>query len=637
MSCREQENEIIREVETHVDRILHQLANRSYDAAVDLARRYNEEDFYGEKLIEVRRNFYEREGRPEVSVNQDLLFKVIENKLIEDNLFEVEAEEYRRLMEELEKENNLDDDYLDNLSDPDAFEDQDGDYNPFDYDSVLSNKLLFKEKLERQRDLLKNKANDKEGLAQIEYLNELIKKLYIDTTNLQRAEYSLDVYIENIEKDLENVKQLLKNPTLENIQAVNNYLEVLNLFTDDGPNGFLNAPLTEIRDKDSEIWQKLENVQGKIKNLEVETNTKIKQAVKETIKFHLEQKEENKNWDEEQLKAEVDRLYENQLAKTVGKMSKIKSQVTMLEDHEERNVLVSVMYKIYTDAIAMNNNKAERKMLSNMKDEVLNELKRLGKTVGRGLRKRGDQSIFLRKSDTTHQLIGKFSEQWVNFKRAAKNRQSEISKLLYKENKSDQEYREIKQHFDHLNENVDFIDVTMIPEIVESEDFQEYSEFFSMEDSLDKDGNIVTAKNKREAYRKELIDKIGEREYNKVIQEQKQHLYAYQIFKELRESRLRDKYNLEPSQSLEGNVSQRDLDAHTNTLNAKSPFVFAKHYKEKGNNLLPRIYHINGQEFNDHQMPADMEYISYIPKKQEFFDSNFAEIESNTWRNKAEI
>ena len=608
MACKAQQTEVTQIVEGKIQEAIELLSNKSFKEAVEKAAIINKNQFFGNKVIQVTQDTSTQENTVGIDFVKEAKEQAILDKIHDDNIIEM-----RERQAELESGNNFN---PDDLSASSSVE-----YNEFDYASVISNKMLLKEKLEKQRDLLKNKKSNKEQLIQIEHLNEIIRKLYIDITKLQKGEESLGEYLSSVRKDIDNVEELLKNPTLDNIQAINNYLEILSLLTDDSPGGFLTEPLSEIKNKENKIWKELSTVHASVALLKEETNTKIKLIIKDTIKFHLEQKEENSNWKEEQINKEVERLYENQISKSVGKMSWVKSQVTMLDNQEERNVLVSVLYKVYSDALSINNNKEKRKQLSNIKDKVLRELKRLNITVGKGFQKRANQNIFLRKSETSHQLIGKFSENWVEFKRQAKISQDRVSKILYSPNKTEKEQKLIKDQFTDLKENVDFIDVTRIPEIVNDPEFNHYASSFMAEEA--------------NQYKEELIAKIGKREYNKIVENQKQNIYAYQIFKSVREARLRDKYNLEDNQNLQDNVPEKDWNTHLHFLYSKSPFIFSENYRNKGTNIITKPFYVKGQKHLSENTSADLEYISYIPKKEEHFDTNFKQIESNSILNEA--
>lgn len=615
-NCKEQILEVTQLVEGKIQEAIELLSNKSFKDAVSSAQIINQNQFFGHKVITVKPSSTSREdGITEVSFLSEGKTKAIDAKLLKDN--EIELQER---IKELKSGNNY---QFDDLPNQTILP-----YNEFDYASVISNKMLLKEKLEKQRDLLKNKKTSKEQLEQVEFLNETIRKLHIDITKLQKTDESLGAYLKSVEKDVNNVEELLKNPTLDNIQAINNYLEILTLLTDDGPGGFLTEPLSDIKDKENDIWKELASIHSTIGLLRKETDIKIKSIIKDTIKFHLEQKEENTNWNEEQITKEVERLYENQITESIGKMSWTKSQVTMLDDQEEKNILVSVLYKVYADAIATNNNKEKRKQLSNIKDKVIRELKRTGNTIGSGFNKRVDQSIFLRESNTSHQLIGKFSEEWINFKREAEHSQNAISKILYKPKKTNKEIKDIQNQFDNLNSNTDFIDVTRVPEIINDPEFSHYSNSFLTAEAA--------------SYKTELITKIGEREYNKIVEEQKQNIYSYQIFKSVREARLRDKHNLTENQDLQENVPEKSWNSHLHFLYSKSPFIFSENYRNKGTNIITKPFYVSGKKHLSENTPADLEFISYAPKKSEYFDSNFAKIENNpifneAWVNMADL
>ena len=41
------------------------------------------------------------------------------------------------------------------------------------------------------------------------------------------------------------------------------------------------------------------------------------------------------------------------------------------------------------------------------------------------------------------------------------------------------------------------------------------------------------------------------------------------------------------------------------------------------NNIITKPYYVGGEKFLSENTPADLEFISYTPKKTEYFDSNF--------------
>ena len=67
------------------------------------------------------------------------------------------------------------------------------------------------------------------------------------------------------------------------------------------------------------------------------------------------------------------------------------------------------------------------------KETVKAKLIDLGYTKGKGLTLKADESIFTRKDDTVHQLIGKYSIDWVKFEQGMQKNQALMSALIGKQ------------------------------------------------------------------------------------------------------------------------------------------------------------------------------------------------------------
>lgn len=625
--CKEQEMEVTQLVEGKAQEAVEFLSNKSFKEAQKLAEALNKSHFFNNPVIKVSQSQSSREdGITEVNISKDALSKTIDDKIEDDNKLEMEQR-----IQELREGNNLD------VEMP-AGKTVTQPYNEFSWENVFANKLKLKNTLEKQRDLIKNKKRSKEQLQQVEYLNETIRRLHIDLINLDKTEKELDAYVENLNNDMHSIELLLKDPTLDNIEAINNYIEIMNRILKEGNEGFLNLPLKDIKDKDVEVHGKIRGLRDKLNALRDDAETETRRMIMSLIRTHLKQKEEYKNADDFIIDEEVSRLYNNQIqsaaanvpvtSRVSGMVGDLKGQVTMLDDTEQeiKNVLLPVLYKVYTDAIAMNNNKEKRKLLSDMQDKVKSRLIELGHIKGKGtFFKRADQSVFTRKSGTTHQLIGKFSTAWVNFQKKMKSDQNLVSKILYRPEKTKAQNELIQKQFNTLNENADFLDVTRVPEIME--------EFESMY------GETFMSQQEAEQYRQDLIDKIGQREYDKLVEEQKQNIHAYNIFKEVREARLMDKYDIEAGAELDFNTVDseawvKDWNTHLHMVYSKSPFVFAQNYRDTGTNQITRPFKI-GNKIAYSSTPVDLEYVSYSPKKEKHFDQDFKAIEQDKVLNDA--
>tara|TARA_R110000796_G_scaffold118353_1_gene231932 strand:+ start:5910 stop:10547 length:4638 start_codon:yes stop_codon:yes gene_type:complete len=639
--CKLQEEVIVKMIDSQVEVAKRILSNKNYFEAERKVKLMNEQSFLGNSVIRVKKSgFSDAEIEVYKTSDETVLNKYIQDRVDRDAKIQ-EQQDTKDRIEELKQGNNY---YFD-----DMLPAQGGNsYNEYSYVDVLSRKMLFKEKLERQISLLKNKDSSKETLKQIQELKSLNNRLYLDIESLQKEE-ALSEYLNSVQKDIRNVKDLLKNPTLENIQTINNYIDILDKMTSTESDSFLGSyeveveneesktvmmSLTTLKKIDPKAWEHLSKIHEEVSLLKNEVNTKITKTLKTLILDHIKQKDKYKDYDKRQLDLEVERLYDNQISQTLskntgvytnpkavveGQVSYLKSRFVMLDNQEEKNVFVSAIYKMYADALSMNNKKESREKLSILKNEVERIVKNLGFTKGVGFFKKADlNSIFTRKSANSYQLIGKFSESWVSFKKISARTQNEVSKILYKPDKTQIEKDLIQKQFDDINENADFLDISRIPEITLNEEgeFEAYkAAFLSEQEAID--------------YKAELIGKIGEREYNKIVKEQIEKIYAYQAFREVKEARLREKFDIPANQDVSEVLSETEFNKHLNYLYSKSPFIFAENYRTKGTNKIAKPYFIKGEKQTDENTIADLEYISYFPKQDKHFDPNFKTVQDN--------
>ena len=595
--CKEQVVEATKLVNDKAEEVIAFLSNKSLEEAQRLAPILNQRHFYGHPVISVPKAIG---TTPVVKSAPAQITEAIESKIVDDEKFEMEER-----IAELEAGMNYD--IIDMPMKT---------YNKFNYQNVLNNKTLIIKKLEAQRNLIKNKESTKEQLRQVEWLNETIRKLIIDVSNLKEEAESLPIYIASLQKDVRNIEALLQNPTVDNIQAIGTYLEILDrALKDSNGNSFVMQATDTIRENNPEIYAQLEPLMNNIGMLKKDQEAAQIRLTKQMIRHHLKQQKETANYEDEVLDEAVQKTYDAQF-KSHKEMMIGLAYVTGMEEHEESNVIVSALYKIYADALTRNNMKKKRKALDDIKDDVKRELIKLGHKTGELFREVADQSVFLRKNIGTHQLIGKFSAAWVDFDNKLKAEANRVARILYKPNKSVLEIERINNHFKILSDNVDFFDVNFVPEIITNTEFADFSSFF---------GDIKQA----EQYRTDLIAKIGQREYDKLVAQQKTKIQSYIIFREVREARMLEREEMakkNPSMTYDAEAA---MNTHLHMLYSKNPFVFAKHYKEKGTNQINKHYFVKGEKRHS-TTPADLEFSSYSPKHSNHFDSDFQIIEDSS-------
>ena len=131
--CAEQEFEVTELVENKAQEALELLSNKSLVEAQRLAKLINAEQFFGNPVIQVTEDkISNEESRTEVNISKVELDKTIEYKIEDDNKLETEQR-----IAELQAGNNYRFDDMPKAKVP---------YNEFDYASVISNKMLLKEK-----------------------------------------------------------------------------------------------------------------------------------------------------------------------------------------------------------------------------------------------------------------------------------------------------------------------------------------------------------------------------------------------------------------------------------------------------------------------------------------------------------
>jgi len=671
MKCKTQEEEVRNLINNRVKQIKQHLVKQDVDKAIVLADIYNENVFHGKSVIKIRK--LKNDKFSVVAMKKNNIQAIIE-KILQDNkkpetyleqessknfsddlpkkkIAKLSPEEEARLLDNIE-------DFNDNLDFPDMedfdltdeidknipidkiMEDVqkdmfDTDFSLYEFAQSISNLQNFKLSIESKRNLLINKKilpeTAKIQLQQINTINELIKKLYYGIEKLRKNSQTLSKYIDSTNNDIENVKELIRNPTLENLLIAEEYINMIEEMTTNGENGFLNVLFKDL--KEGQEKDLISGVVEKISVLRKQIKDHKTDFVIAEIEYHLKQQEKYENWEDHAIKIEARRLYDNQISKEIKDNSFLLSQVTTLSDQEEQNAVLSIVERIYSDSIATNNRKEVREELSNLKEVTVEELGKLGfvkkKLFGEN---EVNWNIFKQKG-AYERLINKYNSAWEKFKKEKDKNIPKMTKLIFDYNKTDAQKALIDKNFKELNDNADFLDVRLIPEIIENEDFAEFKDFFDIE--------------KSKQYKKDLITKIENREYNKLVKEQSFKIYSYQIEIQNLEKKYQaeKKIRLEKSETgvLDATEEERYWNDFVTKSYSKSPFIFADNFAKSGNNKINIPFISNGNEnINSHGI-ADMEYVSYSPKKESFFDKDFKKnIESNpillkTWEKMVEL
>lgn len=495
-------------------------------------------------------------------------------------------------------------------------------YNDFNYANYISKKQALKTKLEKRKSILENRAKkSNQDLIQIEEIKEIIRKLNKDITNLKSSETSITNYLNYFQKDIDIISEVLDTPTLENIALANDYIETIKLITSTEEGGFLVDSIEEIvrTQTDTDLGEALYNLNSEIDKLESKFKDRETTIVQNEIVKYLRE-DENNNYTESELIDEAKKVYVEKIEKVLkearfkGFMGTAKSYLHTADSSED-NMINKIMYKVFADSLAMNKKKDLREKLSNIKPLVVQRLKDLGHLnttsfIG-AFYNPVSYDIFKNSKD---KLIQKFSDSWGVFKTNSNNKLKTIRNLEYKKDKDPQDYSKIRrlkiEHFELVNDNADFIDVTRLPELFEDAELKSnFSSQFEKEESI------------RESYKAELIAHIGEREYNRIVQEQKEKLYSFQIAAEQYKERLLKIHGVSDITDIPEHAYNSFLDFY----HTKSPFNFSKGYTKTNSNIISKPYYIDGEMYEDPSAVADTEYTTIMPKLGDntYFDQNF--------------
>ena len=249
-----------------------------------------------------------------------------------------------------------------------------------------------------------------------------------------------------------------------------------------------------------------------------------------------------------------------------------------------------------------------RAKLESMKEVVSKKLIEMGKIAINGSPD-FHSMFFTKKSDGKIDYVTRFSERWeIEIKGIYKNFYKEISKIMQNSNLSKEAIRQARERvsndkFSSLKAIADFIDFRYLKEIYEDTDL---SEDFS--NSFIDDGGV---------YRENLIKRIGITAYNDLVDKQLLNLYRFEEQKK---------------KFIENELSEREVDTFEElsldeqsflkaVINAKNPLYFIENFKNKGTN---DVGYFKGS--STYALKSEINNNVFIPKDQAYYNPQYDEI-----------
>lgn len=472
----------------------------------------------------------------------------------------------------------------------------------FQFGLYLEKKKNMRNYFSTRISVLENMANkDKAIFQQISEYKEVVKKLNKDIKILNDETSQLSNFFNYFTNDLNLIKDvLLNNKTMDNLLSARIVLDQLNFIKEynsdqsmlDNPVYFSNTEIDKLPDEQKQMFndfiKELSVVETSLSNAETTfLNDGLNKELSDDSKERAEQ------------------------------ISNFAKNFLPIDGSSDASPIMKFVRKTYDDAVGKSETYTLRSSLENEKKNTEEKLKKEGKTF----------DIFKRKTNNNgNRLAGKYNDEWISFKNEILSKFSFIQELQYKSNKDAEDYEKIREKrealFDKMNGNVEFIDVTRLPELKNNPELQGSFGSFFLDD---------TEANK---YREELITLIqgegnnresAERIYNKIVDEQLENIYSFEVDMGRNLQRLLKKEGVTSINDLSETASNQYYQVYY----TNSPFAFSDNYRITGTSNVKKIYFNNGNQAigND---TSTLEYQSYLPKSQKYVDKDFeSEIEND--------
>jgi hypothetical protein len=500
----------------------------------------------------------------------------------------------------------------------------DVDYYPgdttYDFKRLEEDKIALKKNIDQRLSVLKEVHNktlvQKE---QIDRLKNISITLKYDIDDLRADENGILEIFEVFTRDLKTIEnEFLKNPIIENLLLGRDYLDKMRNVVSQGegqPNRFSKEYFEDIKDKDiRELFQALQTKYNSI-------NAKFDAA---EIKFV-----------EDNIDSEGAPQVEASIKKT-NIITKKLSQVTSGLEHlfmpidgaVSSTPMQKYLRKTHDDIMAKRESTVMARTLKNMQKEVEAELKRLNLTNDSKFLLEGISdvkfSIFFREdSNGNNRLISRYSNEWGELK-------ENLNKALFDIESKERDFNiknKKRRHFNIKNEkrrhvfktlednNVEYIDVRKLPELIGDTNFKEFGKNFV---------DIDTANKYKEQLILQIMEgstnrKAAEKVYEDIVLEQMNNLIDFQFEVESKFEKLKKKEGVNTFQEL----LPKSQELFRQFVFTNSPFKFMESYEKNNNSEIELTYTNTDGKIVKTTNPSSLRYTSIIPTTSNFKSKTF--------------
>jgi hypothetical protein len=570
------------------------------------------------KVAEINKRYYSKSFGDVVSVNNgynngSAINIHIPNTLIDAYVRKYEEEEAREQQRQdaIRAGQDYSDEYM--------FDDLPANADGYNYGIYLDNKTKMRDFFNQRIAVLEQMSNKtKKDYEQIQEFKNIARTLSRDINNLEREAGIIDNVFGYFNADLDIIEEILiENPTLENLNSARNFIDMLkDIYDVELPldERFSEIAYTELKESNPEVFQMFEKFISRYNTI----NDKLKKKELSTLADYI-----NSTYQEQVIDADTE-----DFVKQIKDIPQLSALLLPIDGDSSASIAQEFIRKVYDDAVGKTETFELRNKLINLKPKIEAELKRLGYTNNDGvlgnLFSSVSYDIFFEGDYGRNVLTSKFSSNYNNVLKRLQTQFDTIESLIYKKNKDIQDYNQIKQNrkaiFNDLKNDVNFIDPRKLPELIEDSELQaNFGQIFKRDEA--------------EAYKEELIQsmisesgnrQVAERIYKKMIQEQKDKIYAFEIGMEQYKNRLLKRNGVSDIRKL----PEADRNRLLSKFYTESPFAFAEGLETTGTSNVGKIYYKDGEQ----KMGTDvstMEFVSFLPKPHMINQDFVSNIESN--------
>lgn len=498
----------------------------------------------------------------------------------------------------------------------------------------ITNAISFKETL------LKN-INKRLGMAQVKRktdkspevkkeiakLNDLKTKIEKDINDLKDDPNLVDKMFSIFNKDIAIVSHLLTTgtPSIDNIhyaEDILSYFEVITDYSSSNNDNHL-VDVSDINNIDPEVIKSLD----KLKAFVTAQKTALHKAKESYLLKAIDKSEKLKTlFPDSQLEEIKEILLSPQ--KDISLISLLFG--TVEEDFSGNETLLSSIIRDRLEK-TRNKTKTEASTLIQKINALQDQVKEKLIEMGYGLSIKGLNSLVSEvnydlfyqktsKGNKTGRLVSKFSQKWYQDVMSFMSNNSAIFRDAVNNRDGEAANTSLLHKYTWLSEKTDLIELGKLPEIVSNPEFASFSSYF----------NIAEA----QTYKKELIGKIGQYEYTKLVEHQTELLEDYMAAIKEELTQLLDKEGV----TTPADLSYEAINHFNIFAKRRNPFDLIVSHKS---GQMGRVDYVAGNTSSQYQ--SHIRYNTYIPKRQldivdmdgmpmtmesEYFDKDFDKIEA---------